>query len=128
MMSSQSNTKGSEHGPFLRPLWFAFFALLLLWLCVITVSSGSIGWSVHSLLLLAIAIGLIGLERETGLVSNASRFFRKLLQSRSLIWLGRMTRDFFVNVQRVPINVDLSVAYLVGLFGTAFFLLLTMTN
>jgi len=128
MMSNHSNVKGSEHGPFLRPLWFAFFALLLLWLCVITLSSSSLSWSVHSLLLLAIAIGLIGLEQETGLVSNASRFFRKLRQSRSLVWLGRMTQGVFVNVQRVPIHVALSIAYLVGLFGTAIFLLLTMAN
>ena len=128
MIANRSGANGSERGPLLRPLWFAFFALLLLWLCVITLSSGSIGWSIHSLLLLAIAIGLIGLEQETGLVSTAGWVFRKVLQSRSLIWLGRMTRDFFVNVQRVPIHVALSVAYLVGLFGTAIFLLLTMTN
>lgn len=128
MLSSHTNAKGSEHGPFLRPLWFAFFALLLLWLCVITLSSGPIRWSVHSLLLLAIAIGLIGLEQEAGLVSNASRFFRKLLQSRSLVRLGRMTRDFFVNMQRVPIHVAVSILYLVGLFGAAIFLFLTTTN
>ena len=108
--------------------WFAFFALALLWLWMIAVVGGYTSWAVHSLLLVALATGFVILEQSIGLVSAARRFFRNLFQCRSLVSLGQLTRDVYVNLQRVPIHVALGVAYLVGLFSTAIFLLLTMTN
>lgn len=124
--SSVKSLTGSEREPLLRPLWLVFFTLALLWATAMI--GGYTGWTVHSLLLLAVTTGLLILERKTGLLSIARRLFRKVLESRSLVSLGRMTRDVFVNLQRVPIHVVLSVAYLLGSFGAAIVLLLTMIN
>ncbi len=109
-------------------LRLAFFALVLLWLWLIVLVSGYISWSVHALLLLALAIGFIGLERETRIVSAVSRFLRNALRSREVVRLGNITRGAFLSIQRVPIHVALTLACLLGMFGTALYLLLTMTN
>jgi hypothetical protein len=109
-------------------LRLAFFALGLLWLSSIILFSGYISWSVHALLLLALAIDFIGLDREARIVPAVSRFLRNALRSREVVRLGNMTRAAFLSIDRVPIHIALSLGYLVGMFGTALCLLLAMTN
>jgi hypothetical protein len=109
-------------------LRLAFVALVLLWLWLIVLVSGYISWSVNALLLLALAIGFIGLERKTRIVPAVTRFLRNALRSREVVRLGNITRTAFLSIQRVPIHVALSLAYLLGMFGTALYLLLAMTN
>jgi hypothetical protein len=109
-------------------LRLAFSALVLLWLWLIVLVSGYISWSVNALLLLALAIGFIGLERKTRIVPAVSRFLRNALRSREVVRLGNITRAAFLSIQRIPIHVALSLACLLGMFGTALYLLLAMTN
>jgi hypothetical protein len=109
-------------------LRLAFLALVLLWVWLIVLVSGYIGWSVNALLLLALAIGFIGLEREMRIVPAVSRFLRNGLRSREVVRLANITRAAFLSIQRVPIYVALSLPYLLGMFGTALYLLLAITN
>jgi hypothetical protein len=101
---------------------------VLLWVWLIVLVSGYIGWSVNALLLLALAIGFIGLERKTRIVPAVTRFLRNALRSGEVVRLANITRTAFLSIQRVPIHVVLSLAYLLGMFGTALYLLLAMTN
>lgn len=117
-LGTQSSSRNS--------LPLASFALALLWLWLIAIAGGHISWAVHALLVLAIAIGFISLQEETGVISATSPLVRKFLNAAPVIRLATITRVGVENILPVPMHVVLSLTYLLAMFGTVVYLLVGM--